>query len=392
MSDVEIGLPRDLEEATRLFEIVASALLVPASLVAPWRDREGIENLRVARIDGKVVGGMSFQRLGQWFGGRAVPCGVVRCVGVAPEARATKVADRFLRHSLREMKEIGLPLSMLFPATQIIYRRVGYEQAGSLVEYEVPINEFSSRERSLPVRRVDLDDLVLRKIYDTAAQRTNGLIDRNEWMWTRTISPVIPADLSAYVLGESDEPEGYMIISSERKPQQFRGVLRVRDRAFTTPRAYDRARSFFSEHRSIIDSVRFAGGLIEPLITPLPNQHHKILQRDDWMLRLLDVPAALEARGYPPGVDVELHLLVRDDVLEPREQRIVLRVRDGRPEAEVGGQGRIDLDIRGLAAMYSGFMAPAEVAALGYLSGNEREASALAAVFAGATSWMSEIL
>ncbi|MFO0660139.1 MAG: GNAT family N-acetyltransferase [Polyangiaceae bacterium] len=392
MSDIEIGLPRDLEEATRFFEIVAESLLVPRSLVEPWRDREGIENARVARINGELVGGLTFQRLGQWFGGRSVPCGVVRCVGVAAEARASKVADRFLRHALQEMKDLGFPLSMLFPATQIIYRRVGYEQAGSWVEYEFPISELDSHERALPVKRVPLDDPSIRKLYDIAAQRSNGLIDRNDWMWTRTMFPPTPLELRAYVFGEPDAPEGYVVLHTERVGSTLEGILHLRDRAFTTPRAYQRARSFLAEHRSVIRAVRFAGGLIDPLLTPLPNQKQSIRQRIDWMLRILDVPAALEARGYPPGVDVELHLLVRDDILEPHEQKIVLRVRDGRPEAELGGLGRIEIDIRGLAALYTGFMAPAEVASLGYLSGNEREASALAAVFGGATSWMSEIL
>lgn len=166
----------------------------------------------------------------------------------------------------------------------------------------------------------------------------------------------------------------------------------MRDRAFTTPRALVRARSFLAEHRSVVDTVRLNGGLVEPLLVGLSNQLQRPVRREDWMLRIVDVPRALALRGYPDGLEATIPLLVRDDVLEPREARYTLRVRDGAATVEPGGSGAVAVDVRGLAALYSGHMAPAELAALGYLDGDARKASALAAVFAGPTSWMNEIV
>ena len=118
-----------------------------------------------------------------------------------------------------------------------------------------------------------------------------------------------------------------------------------------------------------------------PLLPPLDGDEH-------------DAPPApdpLDVDEGPVSLDDAPADELRDDVLEPREARYTLRVRDGAATVEPGGSGAVAVDVRGLAALYSGHMAPAELAARGYLDGDARKASALAAVFAGPTSWMNEI-
>ena len=389
---VTVSPARDPAEASAFFRLACEALLVPVALAEPWCAREGLANLRVARVDARLAGGLTVQRLGQWFGGVSVPCGVVRCVAVSPEFRGAGVADAFLRHALLELREAVVPLAMLFPATQVVYRRVGFEQAGSWVDWTLPTSELSSRERSLPMQRVGLDEPALRAVYDAFARRSPGLLDRNEWAWKRTLDPASPLELSAYLLGPTSAPEGYLVIHTERYPNVHQGLLRIRDRAFLTPRALVRARAFLAEHRSVIERVVVSGGLVEPLFVTLPNQLQRIVRREDWMLRLVDVPAALRARGYARGVDAEVALLVHDDVLAPHAQALRLRVRDGVAEVSVGGAGDAVIDVRGLAALYSGHLSPEEIHALGYLTGDARAWAALGAIFAGPRPWMTEIV
>ena len=51
------------------------------------------------------------------------------------------------------------------------------------------------------VRRVDPGDPALAPLYDTFASRSNGLLDRNAWLWRRTLSPQAPLELSVHLLG-----------------------------------------------------------------------------------------------------------------------------------------------------------------------------------------------
>jgi predicted acetyltransferase len=385
--------PRDEAEALSFYELAAGALLTPVAKAGDWLSREGLENTRLALVSGgpdgelqgqeRLAGGLAVQRMPQWYGGRRVPCGVVRAVAVAPQFRGARVGDRLMRAALLEMRQAGVAVSMLFPATQVLYRRVGYEQAGAWVEQSARVEDFPTESPPMAVERIELTDPRLRPLYQERARRSSGLLDRSEWLWNRTLNPPLaPLELFAYLFGPPDAPEGYLLLHVERNDER-KGDMTLRDRALLTPAAVARARAFIAHHRSTIERVWLTGGVNDPLLIGLPNQTAEITRRTAWMLRLVDVPAALSARGYAPGVEVDVHLLVRDDVLGPAEQRLVLRIRGGQGEVIPGGNGDVELDVRGLAAMYSGFLSPDEIASLGYLGGAPGAAHALSAAFSG---------
>jgi predicted acetyltransferase len=89
------------------------------------------------------------------------------------------------------------------------------------------------------------------------------------------------------------------------------------------------------------------------------------------MLRIVDVGAALTARGWPAhgGPGVEVHLDVEDNVLNDNNGRYILEV-DGAGAANVstGGNGDLKIDIRGLASLYAGFASPRDLLAAGHLT------------------------
>jgi predicted acetyltransferase len=73
-----------------------------------------------------------------------------------------------------------------------------------------------------------------------------------------------------------------------------------------------------------------------------------------WMVRMIDVAAAVAQRGYNSHVDVEVELDLSDDLFAHNNGRFVLRVRDGAGSLEAGGRGRVALDIRDFAAAFTG--------------------------------------
>ena len=111
-----------------------------------------------------------------------------------------------------------------------------------------------------------------------------------------------------------------------------------------------------------------------------------------WMLRLVDVAAALAERGYPRGVRGEVDLEVRDDLLPWNHGRLTLEVADGVAEVRRGGNGDgvIALDVRGLASIYSGFAAPAELVPTGLVAGDADDLARLGSIFAGPSPWLSD--
>src|SRR5262249_53010374 len=83
-----------------------------------------------------------------------------------------------------------------------------------------------------------------------------------------------------------------------------------------------------------------------------------------WMLRLIDVRSAVEARGFPASVEVSVQLELADNVLPANAGRWRLEVGDGC--GKMARIGPIDLNgtegydpvvrlgSRGLAALYAG--------------------------------------
>src|SRR5262249_56665945 len=108
-------------------------------------------------------------------------------------------------------------------------------------------------------------------------------------------------------------------------------------------------------------------GPADPVLALLPEQQYRLRLRHHWMLRILNLPAALIARGYARGLTAELHLEVRDECLPANNGRFVLQVREGPALVEPGGSGRMRLDIRGLATIYSGLFSPADAGLSGHV-------------------------
>jgi predicted acetyltransferase len=386
----DIGPPRDDAEIEAYARIMSQSLLIPPLEEYDWLSLIGRESFRLARMNGEIAGGLGIIEMGQWFGGRSIPMNGITLVGVAPHHRATGVAAALLRAAFDESLEKDVPLSGLYPATQPVYRRQGYERAGSRTLYRVPLNMVDIRDRSLRIRPIEgVGDEAVYDLYRWEAQRTAGRLDRSAWLWKRVFEPR-GQKTYGYIVERDGVAEGYVVFLQE-KEGLYTYDLVVTDLVVKTADAARRILTLFADHRSVARNLKVRGGAAPPLLYLLAEQRIEITERLDWMLRIIDVKRALEHRGYPPGVSVTVHLEVQDDVLLPNSRRFVLEVTGGRASVHEGGSGRVRLDVRALAPIYSGFSTPTELHSVGYVEGPEDELAALSSVFAGPTPWMPDI-
>ena len=75
----------------------------------------------------------------------------------------------------------------------------------------------------------------------------------------------------------------------------------------------------------------------------LPEPTATIVKQTTWMLRIIDLPAALTQRGYPLGIEAELHLDVQDDLLVANKGKFCLQVSQGKGKVSQGGNGGLKL-------------------------------------------------
>jgi predicted acetyltransferase len=388
-SQFEYGSVSSLQEMQRLGEIIRQCFGGSPDDWERYLNRIGAENFRVLRQGEKAIAGLAIYHMGQWYGSKIVSMAGIAAVGVPPEDRGKGAAYELLSYAIQELYNLGVPISALYPATQALYRKVGYEQGGSFCRWELSTASIQLQERHLPIYTVSpVNYTIFEDIYNQQAQVNNGNLVRHRAIWERVLEPPKEEAIYAYLIGSESEPEGYIIFTQNREKQE--SAIEVRDWAILTASAAKRLWTFLADHRSQIDKISWRGSQFNPFMLLLPEQTAKIIDRMTWMLRIIDVPLALSKRGYPMGLEAELHLEVRDDLLAANNGKFCLRVSEGRSEVSQGGNGTLQLDIRGLASLYTGFLTPQQLQLLGYLNATQEDLETARLIFSGSHPWMGD--
>lgn len=390
MSEFEYGT-LDPSEGTKFRDVVFPTLNIPFDVWEPFSKRLGIENYRTLKMDGRIVAGMGIYRMGQWFGGNCLDCGGVTVVGVAPEARGKGTAESLVGSSLKELYNDGTPLAALYASTQRLYRKIGFEQAGTRRLHRMSLADIGRIKPELEMKLAPAENI---EPFETVAKRrakiTNGNLRRTAGLWDRQFDYMEKA-ISGYLFGEENDPEGYLIYYQETDPACGTDI-HVRDMAALTPEAARTLWAFLYGHRAFVRNVFWYGPACDPLLClPEESRYVETLNEERWMLRIVNVEKTLEQRGYLPDVDAELNLEIEDDLIEENNGKYILRVSEGHGQVERGGQGDLKMHVRGLAALFSSFLPARTLRMTGWLEGEESALLQAEQVFAGPQPWMPEI-
>lgn len=375
-----------------------------------WLATMGIDNLRAMRParDAKPDAVVSLVRMGQHFGGRIVPMTGIVGVAVAPECRGGGVAQQMMAGALREAREAGTPISTLYASTQSLYRKAGYEQAGSRFKITIRPDQIGVRERALHVRPITNDDAdaVIDCARRFASHYDGTLVREGEaggrgwdaycWQRVRENRETRFTGFAAECPDDGSRINGYLFMHQGRSPHRGRQSLALSDLAFTTPEAGRRLLAFLSDYAMIADEASFFGSPTHPILSLMPLQKYQVEHFDYWMMRITDLPKALEARGYLPGVRASIDLEVTDAIIPENAGAWRIEVEGGSARVTKGKSGGsrgafIRCDIRALASLYSGFTTPAQARLLGWIEGDDQAVKAASSIFPGSTPWMNDM-
>ena len=350
----------------------------------------------IGAFDGRrLIGSARYHLMRQWWHGRSMPMAGVAGVKVAPEERGRGVGTAMMAAVLEQISDRGFPVSVLFPSTAPLYRAGGWEIAGR--RYEAVLEARSLLALASPdqlaagdagpaaqdapkVRRatsadgaaiVEVEGLVHEQL------RNCGPDTREPWMVADRLDD---EDRFAYLADD-----GFLSYRWAEEQDEI-----VVDELIAASPATARAWwQILASHATIASRIRACVAPDDPVTWLTRDPAAEIHQTDPWMLRLVDAPAAIAARGYPSGAAVSVRLDLVDAARPANSGRWALQVSAGAGSlTRLGDPSRMPdpavlrLGARGFAALFAG-VPVATLRLAGLAAGGGAAEDALGAAFCG---------
>lgn len=376
--DVRECVEADLDAAWDIRALAFDDLRAPD---AAWRDgwAAGEWHGWVARVDGLVSAFARVWPLWQHFGGAAVPAAGVASVAVAPHARGGGVGRALMTAVLDGTRSRGYAVGTLYPSVPSFYRALGWEFVGVCEWVSVAPEALRAVPHPVdpvPLRPASAHDVpALKACYGALARTVDGLLDRSSGRFD--LARVLELNVVTVAAGAGGEVRGFLSASRSAP-----GLV-----------VYDLVARDADAWRALLRSVGSWAGQVSTVRMRLaesrlvqPAFYGDELSAEQWMLRVIDLPAAVRARGWPgasrlrPGLSVDIEVV--DDHAPWHAGRHRLVVDDGAVVVEAGGSGAVRLTARGLAAWYAGAAPVSALCRHGLLDGSPADAAILDALTA----------
>ncbi|MEV6633707.1 GNAT family N-acetyltransferase [Actinoplanes sp. NPDC051470] len=337
-------------------------------------DSPGRRVLGVFDPAGRLVAKADDREQGQWFGGRIVPVSGIAGVSTAPELRGRGLARLVLTRLLEGARERGAVISTLFDTTPAPYRALGWEEVGALVHHRVPARVLAEigPDATTTLRPATEADLpAVSEIYREVARAGSGLMERSGPAFGATPAQVLAA-YHGFTVAVDDTGTIAGYASWNRGPgYDANGRLTVDDLIGRTPEATRTLLAMLGAWASVAPTVLIRLGAADPVWSLVARGDAKPESARPWMLRVVDAPGAVAARGWPRHLTGEVDLELSDDVCPWHQGRHRLVLAGGNGRLEPGGEGTVRLAPRGLAAWYAGAGTPQQLRRSGFLTGGD---------------------
>jgi predicted acetyltransferase len=315
-----------------------------------------------AAFDGPQPAGVAlFHDMRQWWHGRAVRMAGVGGVKVAPEQRGRGTGRTLITELLRVIADRGYPLSVLYPATAPLYRSLGWELAGALYRAVIPARSLASLlppdgpAQPLPalpaLRRAGPEDAgdvvdVIGAVHESAGHCGPATFEPDtvrRWLLTSE-------EIFCYLAAD-----GFLAYGWQEEHRDMLVRVAVAGSAETTRALW----STVGSHAPMAKQVSAIVSPDDPAFWLTREPDLGLASRWQWMLRVIDAPAAIAGRGFPAAAGLVVELQIDDAQLPANTGHWTLEVSGGkgaltRAGSPVSGAGLLRLSARGFGALYGG--------------------------------------
>lgn len=340
--------PEEFERFASVIEAAFSSLATPEAIENERRVAE-LDRMVVSTDGDEIVGGAGVYSLRLSVPGGDVACGGVTSVGVLPTHRRRGANTGMMRMVLQDVRERGEPIAALHASQGAIYGRFGFGLATLRAEIDLEarasafVRGYGPAGSVRLAERADALDAIVAVSAASRAARPGAPETDPRWVEYRLGDHHDPADrVEPFFLVHRtdgiDDAYAWYRVRQEWPDGIPSYKLEVHDLQAITPQAYAEIWRAVLDVDLVARVTSWNRPVDEPLLHLLAEPRAlRLGVRDGLWLRLLDIPAALDARAYTADGEVVIEV---DDRFCPWN--------DGRYRLEVsGGRGsctRTDTD------------------------------------------------
>lgn len=318
------------------------------------------------------------------FAGNAMPMGGISSVGTLPEFRRQGLSRKLMTQALLNMKEQGQSITSLWASQAAIYQRYQFAMSSVLRSYRidtVDIRFHDGLDSTCVVKQTtpaaDFD--TVKALYIEFIRNRTCYLHRAKTFWQSGMveekSDEGPTRI-ALSYDADKKPVGYVIytlrggkVEHSSRSQE----ISIREIVWLNIDAYRSLWQFIGAH-DLVGRVIWKSAPLDDPIAELLAEPRMLHTQDDegiWF-RIVDVEGALAGRGY--SSDGSIRLGVEDDRLTPWNNGVYeLNVTDGiATVSKTDAKPDIQLSLKTLASLYTGYRTATDLANWGFLEGEHR--------------------
>ena len=337
-------------------------------------------------------------------GGAQVSMSGLTIITVQPTHTRQGILTAMMRRHIDRARDRGELLGGLWASEVQIYGRFGYGAAVRMrgIKYDARHAGRGRSEPGITVRLIDAEEAngILPDLFSEVQAARPGMFQRSETWWKYRLfyDPEKGRDGASamrYAVAEADgEPVGYMSFRQKASWNHLAdGEIRVREAIATTDAGY-RSLWHFATNVDLFPIVKYWNIPIDDPIDLLLSNGRTVITEDLsdglWM-RLVDVPAALEARAYRGSGTIVIG--VADAFADWNEGSFRLTIDEGVGRCEkVAAHPDVTMDVNTLGALYLGGVDAMGLARAGRIDGAAEAVRGVDELFRGALApWCPEI-
>jgi predicted acetyltransferase len=304
--------------------------------------RFDLRDVRVGELDGQIVASLVLYPLAAYVRGARVPMTGVGSVAVAPEHRRRGIGETMMRSALREMRQRGDALSILYAFRGAYYRKLGYGTVEIVQPLAFSPANLPASDEMRRTRRLMLPDRpAVQALYDRVSAQGHFALERSAEWWARRLW-TYPGDWVVYEGRRRGQIEGYLYYEMDSTQGPFRLAMTLIECVAATPEAHRGLVGHLASLADQVQEIHYAApadnawlALFRTAQNLRPGAEIGIVLdtgnvASGVMARVTDVKLALETLPFSPSARGEVVLDVEDSVLPLNARAYRVTAREGR--------------------------------------------------------------